>query len=171
MKNHASEKELWLVFNKKATGKPVLAYDDAVEEALCFGWIDGIIKSIDEETYARKFTPRRKNSIWSDTNIRRVKKLLAEKKMHESGLRHITPELLIRKPEPPRGSTSTELPGFIKKAFSREAGVLQFFNSLAPSHRKNYIAWISAAKQEKTRDNRIAEAVSLLKNKQKLGLK
>ena len=170
-KNHAKERELWLIFYKKSTGKPILEYEDAVEEALCFGWIDSTIKKIDETKYARKFTPRRQGSVWSDVNIRRVKKLIKEDKMQPAGKVHINPELLKRKPSAAADKKSVAVPAFIIEAFSREPEALQFFNSLAPSYRNNYIMWISAAKQDETRQKRIAEALSLLRNNQKLGLK
>jgi uncharacterized protein YdeI (YjbR/CyaY-like superfamily) len=170
-KNHALEQELWLVFYRKVTGKSLLDYDDAVEEALCFGWIDSTIKKIDDDTYARKFTPRKKGSKWSDTNIRRVQNLLRENIMEPAGLLHISPELLHRKPTQKPNISDNDIPPFILEAFSREPEVLQFFNSLAPSHRRNYVMWISAAKRDETRQKRIAESISLLMNKQKLGLK
>jgi uncharacterized protein YdeI (YjbR/CyaY-like superfamily) len=170
-KNHATERELWLIFDKKSTGKPLLDYDDAVEEALCFGWIDSIVQKIDDEKYARKFNPRRRGSNWSDTNIRRVQKLLKGNKIQPAGLAHISPELLKRKPTQKPNTLDNDIPPFILEAISREPEALQFFNSLAPSHRRNYIMWISAAKREETQQRRIAEAISLLRNKQKLGLK
>ncbi len=83
--NHKSEKEIWLIYYKKHTGKPRIPYDDAVEEALCFGWIDSIIKRIDEEKYTQKFSPRKQNSAWSDLNKKRVKKLIEEGKMTKAG--------------------------------------------------------------------------------------
>jgi len=170
-KNHAREQELWLVFNKKTAGKPVLEYEDAVEEALCFGWIDSIIQKIDAESYARKFNPRRKGSNWSDVNIRRVKKLIEENKMQPAGMVHVSPELLKRKPAKQIGLTLGDTPAFILEAFSREPEALRFFNSLAPTYRKYFILWISSAKREETRQKRIAESISLLLNKQRLGLK
>ncbi len=171
-KNHASERELWLVFHRKTTGKPVLDYEDAVEEALCFGWIDSIIQKIDEEKYARKFNPRMKGSKWSDVNIRRVKKLIEENKMQPAGMQRINPEIFNRKPDKQfSGKNPEDTPSYIKEAFSVDKDVITFFNALAPSHRKNYILWISSAKREETRNKRITEALILLKNKQKLGLK
>ncbi len=84
-KNHKSKKEIWLVQYKKATGKPSIPYVDAVEEALCFGWIDGTQKSIDGERYALRFSPRRPKSNWTETNKERARKLIAEGKMTETG--------------------------------------------------------------------------------------
>lgn len=85
-KNHDSKKEIWLIYYKKNTGKPRIPYNDAVEEAICFGWIDGKVKSIDAEKYAQRYTPRRVNSQWSVLNIERAKKMIKQKKMTKWGL-------------------------------------------------------------------------------------
>ncbi|MGB2982026.1 MAG: hypothetical protein WBC77_12350, partial [Candidatus Zixiibacteriota bacterium] len=85
-KNHSSQKEVWLIYYKKHTGKPRIPYDDAVEEALCYGWIDSTIKRIDEEKYAQKFTPRSEKSNWSELNKRRAKKMIREGRMTQAGL-------------------------------------------------------------------------------------
>jgi uncharacterized protein YdeI (YjbR/CyaY-like superfamily) len=85
-KHHADTKEIWLVYYKKASGKSGITYDESVEEALAYGWIDGIIKSIDEATHAGRFTPRKPKSNWSASNVARVKRLLAEGRMAEPGL-------------------------------------------------------------------------------------
>lgn len=85
LKNHEKVKEIWVIYYKKATGKPTIAYQDAVDEALCFGWIDGIEKSIDEERFAQRFTPRAKVSSWSEKNVGRYKMLLKEGLMTETG--------------------------------------------------------------------------------------
>lgn len=84
--NHDKKTEIWLVFYKKASGKPSIAYNDAVEEALCFGWIDSMEKGIDQERYALRFTPRNPKSKWSKSNIERVQKLIKEGKMTKAGL-------------------------------------------------------------------------------------
>ena len=84
--NHDAAKELWLVFHKKHTGKGGLTYDEAVEEALCFGWIDGILKRIDDEKHMVRFCPRRKNSIWSERNKERVRRMIEAGRMTDIGL-------------------------------------------------------------------------------------
>jgi uncharacterized protein YdeI (YjbR/CyaY-like superfamily) len=84
-KHHDRETEVWLIFYKQHTGKPRVAYEDAVEEALCFGWIDSIVRRVDDECYMQKFTPRKPNSKWSDSNRARVKKLLKAGLMTEAG--------------------------------------------------------------------------------------
>ena len=85
-KNHKSKKEIWLIQYKKATKKPSIHYVDAVEEAICFGWIDGLEKSMDSERYVLRFSPRRPKSNWTETNKERAKRMIAEGKMTEAGL-------------------------------------------------------------------------------------
>jgi uncharacterized protein YdeI (YjbR/CyaY-like superfamily) len=85
-KHHADTKDIWLVYYKKASGKSGISYEDSVQEGLAYGWIDGLTKSIDKDSYACRFTPRRSDSNWSASNIARVKKLLAEGRMAEPGL-------------------------------------------------------------------------------------
>ncbi len=89
--NHNKEKEIWLIYYKKASGKPRITYDDAVEEALCYGWIDSTVKGIDDETYAQRFSIRRAKSNWSVLNIERMKKLIRENLMTPAGLKYYTP--------------------------------------------------------------------------------
>ena len=86
VKHHNGKKEIWVVYYKKASGKSGISYDESVEEALAYGWIDGLTKRIDEASYACRFTPRKPKSNWSESNIARVKKLLAEGRMAEPGL-------------------------------------------------------------------------------------
>src|SRR5262244_2502021 len=88
-KHFQSETEIWLIYYKKHTGRPRISYDHAVEEALCFGWVDSIVKKIDDETFAQKFTPRRDGAKWSALNKRRMLKLIREGRMTESGLAKI----------------------------------------------------------------------------------
>jgi uncharacterized protein YdeI (YjbR/CyaY-like superfamily) len=97
--NHDSESEVWLVINKKQARQPGVLYDDAVEEALCYGWIDGLARSLDEGSYIQRFTPRRPRSNWSDSNKRRVRKLLTLGLMTEAGLAKIPADVLDGKPD------------------------------------------------------------------------
>ena len=87
IKNHSDSTEIWVRFYKKSSGKKALTYEEVLDQALCFGWIDGIMKSIDELSYANRFTPRRARSNWSETNIKRVTELMELGLMHESGLK------------------------------------------------------------------------------------
>jgi uncharacterized protein YdeI (YjbR/CyaY-like superfamily) len=93
--NHQSKKEIWLIQYKKATKKPSINYVEAVEEAICFGWIDGLEKSMDAERYALRFSPRRPKSNWTETNKERARKLIAQRKMTESGRAALPPELKV----------------------------------------------------------------------------
>jgi uncharacterized protein YdeI (YjbR/CyaY-like superfamily) len=92
--HHRDQREIWLIYYKKGSGKTGISYEESVEEALCFGWIDGINKGITEETYAGRFTPRRPKSPWSASNRARVARLLEEERMTEAGLVVLPPELL-----------------------------------------------------------------------------
>ncbi len=170
-KHQARETEIWLVYYKKHTGRIRIPYEDAVEEALCFGWIDSIVKRIDDERFAQKFTPRRNTAKWSALNKRRVRKLIKEGRMTESGLAKI--DLQTSYEEPPTGPRKRKLqtPAFMKEAMTAHPRAWENFTNLAPSYRRNYIGWILAAKKEETRARRLKEVVELLKQNKKLGLK
>ncbi len=84
--NHTSESEIWLIYMKKHTKKETVSYNDAVEEALCFGWIDSLVKRIDKESYMQKYTPRKPKSVWSLANKKRLEKMISEKKMTQPGI-------------------------------------------------------------------------------------
>lgn len=171
-KNHGISHEVWLIYYKKHTGKQRIPYDDAVEEALCFGWIDSTVKRIDDEKYCQKYTPRRKRSIWSDLNKNRVKKLTVLGFMREPG------KIKIREAKE-SGMWDREYPSIVRPEHSPElASALEKdpvakknFNQLAPSKRKMYIAWIALAKKEETRIKRTKEAIDLLKKGKELGMK
>ena len=94
LKNHKTKKEIWLIQYKKATKKPSINYGDAVEEAICFGWIDGLEKSMDAERYALRFSPRRPKSNWTNTNKERARKLIAEGRMTDTGRATLPPDVI-----------------------------------------------------------------------------
>jgi len=171
-KNHDRKKGIWLIYYKKHTGKPRIPYEDAVEEAICFGWIDSTVKKIDEEKYAQKFTPRKSRSRWSELNKKRAEKMIKLGKMTEAGLVKIreAKENGEWYKEAPK-SQFPAVPLEFKKALAASKKAREYFNSLAPSYRKQYIGWIAAARREETRKNRVMEAVSLLEQNQKLGMK
>ncbi|MCU0276601.1 MAG: YdeI/OmpD-associated family protein [Acidobacteria bacterium] len=170
--NGRKEREVWLVFYKRHTGKARLEYDDAVEEAICFGWIDSTIRRLDDERYAQKFTPRRPGSNWSDLNIARAKKMIAAKRMTPAGSALFAPALLRRKPAPKQArQAECQLPEAIAAALAGDEKAWTFFASLAPSYRRLYVAWVSAAKREETRQRRLAEMLATLRSGRKLGMK
>ena len=168
--NHASEREVWVVFPRKQTGERCMSYEDSVEEALCHGWIDSIIKRVDDNSYARKFTPRSDNQNWSELNKRRVAKLIQEGRMTEIGLAKIGYSSAEPKPRPAIPKVVT-LPAFMEQALRKKKKAWENFESLAPSHRRNYIVWVTWAKREETRAKRLQEAIQLLSVNKKLGLK
>ena len=171
-RHHASENEVWLIFYKKETSRPTIPYEAAVEEALCFGWIDSIIKKIDARKYARKFTPRKDNSIWSQLNKKRVNKMIEQKRMTDFGLAKIKAakkaDLWDKDPRP---KISLDIPPEFAKALARNKKAKENFDKLAPSYRKHYIGWITIAKRQETKDKRIKESITLLEKGRKLGLK
>jgi uncharacterized protein YdeI (YjbR/CyaY-like superfamily) len=174
-RNHCSKKEVWLIYYKKHTGKPSIAYDDSVEEALCFGWIDSIIKKIDDEKFARKFTPRTRKSTWSEANKKRVEKMIREGKMTEAGLAGIreaknTGEWL-KTPASARYRGKLVIPMYLKDALAANKKALDNFNKLAESYKRNFVGWVDSAKKEETRKRRLKEAIGLLERNQKLGMK
>ena len=168
--HHATEKEVWLVYYKKGSGKPSAAYHDSLEEALCFGWIDSLIQKIDEEKYARKFNPRRPGSIWSELNKHLVAKLVKEGHMTEPCLAKVDftlPEVDAPRPKRP----DLTLPDWLKAGLKVSPKAWENFNSLPPSHRRAYIGWISDAKKEETRQRRIRESIRRLEKNEQLGMK
>ena len=171
--NHEAEAEVWLVFYKKHTGRPNLPYEDAVNEALCFGWIDSLVQRIDLERYARKFTPRNVRSRWSELNKRRVKALIREGRMTSEGLAKIPDSVLRGKVDsgPRRQTKVPVLPRSIKQVLMSHPKAWKNFTSLAPSYRRLYVRWITAAQKEETRRRRTQEAIALLSQGKKLGLK
>jgi len=170
--HYGQESEVWLIFYKKGTGKPTMDYEAAVEEGLCFGWIDSIIKKIDDERYARKFTPRKEESKWSESNKRRVKRLIKNGLMTEIGMAKVKEAKESgRWDKTGRPQIPFELPEDFKAALDNNAKARKFFNGLAPSYRKQFIGWIAMAKRPETRAKRIEESIGLLKKGEKLGMK
>lgn len=168
--HHQTEREVWFTFYKKHTGQPSVPYGAAVEEALCFGWIDSLIQRVDDDKYVQKFTPRKNNRNWSALNISRMRKLIEAGRMTEAGLAVIPPGLLEAAPGP---SVQRELavPSWMEQALMAHPQAWANFNQLAPSYRRQYIGWVAAAKRDGTRQRRLEEAIVLLAQNKKLGMK
>jgi uncharacterized protein YdeI (YjbR/CyaY-like superfamily) len=172
--NHDRESEIWLVYSKRHTNQPRVEYDDAVEEALCFGWIDSIVRTIDADRYAQKFTPRQAKSKWSALNRERFARMVREGKMTAAGLAKAPPAeeaTGAAVPKPPAGEAADAVPAYIEEALRANGAAWTNFSRFASSYRRLYIRWIADAKREETRRKRLAEAVSRLERNQKLGLK
>jgi uncharacterized protein YdeI (YjbR/CyaY-like superfamily) len=165
--HHDSESEVWLVFHKRHTGRTSIDYGDAVDEALCFGWIDSLVKRLDDERFARKFTPRKLDSKWSTSNRQRYAQLRASGRLMPAGVNRPPTD---RSGDAPRPSP-TKIPPYIQEALRNRPAAWNFFQNLAPSYRRLYIAWIDSAKQETTKMRRLQEAIGLLAAGKKLGLK
>lgn len=159
-KNHDKATDVWIGFYNVKSGKKGATYKEAVDEALCFGLIDGIRKNIDEETYANRFTPRRKNSIWSDINTRRIQELIEESRMQPAGL-----AAFQTRDEKRAGIYSFEqdshklAPAFEKK-FKSNKKAWKYFTSMASWYQRTSIHWVMSAKQETTRLKRLKTLIS-----------
>lgn len=154
-KNYGKANELWIGFYNVRSGKKGVTYKQAVDEALCFGWIDGIRKNLDKESYVNRFTPRRKSSIWSDINTTRIKQLIEEGRVHSTGL-----EAFNKRVEEKAGVYSFEqdshklFPAFEKK-FKANKKAWKYFTSKAPWYQRTSIHWVMSAKQEATQLKRL----------------
>jgi len=169
--NHAREKEAWLVILKNHVARPGVHYEDAVEEAVCFGWIDGSMKPVDAETYILRFSPRKSRSIWSVSNQRRVEKLIDQGRMTEAGMAKVREakengewEAAIRRED------TSSLPENLEQALAGNASAQKNFDRLPPSQKKQYLYWIASAKTEKTRQRRIQKIVERSANDERTGV-
>ncbi len=167
--NHRGASAVWLVFWKRHTGKTCIGYEAAIETAICFGWVDSLIKSLDEDRYARKFTPRGKNSSWSAANRERALDMMRSGQMTEAGMAAVRTARengmwYLRTPP-------VEMPPELEELLDSSHDAALFFAELAPSYRKQYMAWVGQAKKPEIRYKRAEEAVRLLASHSKLPLK
>lgn len=158
--NHAKEKDLLVGFHRKGTGKPSLTWPESVDEALCFGWIDGVRKRVDETRYTIRFTPRRKTSIWSAINIARVAELRKQGRMQPAGRAAFE----ARDPKKSAIYAYENRPQALapeyEKVLRRDEAAWEFFERQPPSYRKLCAFWIMSAKKEETRQKRLAKLIS-----------
>jgi uncharacterized protein YdeI (YjbR/CyaY-like superfamily) len=154
-RHHASEKELWVGFYKVKSGRGGMVYREALDEVLCYGWIDGLVKRVDEDCYTQRFTPRRSDSTWSLVNLRRVKELIAQGRMHAAGLAAFEG----RNPRK-AGLYSFEQKPKLAPAFTRQlkanAAARAFFDAQPPGYRRLATWWVMSAKKDETRARRFA---------------
>jgi uncharacterized protein YdeI (YjbR/CyaY-like superfamily) len=158
--NYGTEKEAWLVINKKHATRPGISYEEALDEALCFGWIDGLLRSVDDETFTLRFSPRRPRSIWSEGNKDRAQRLIEQGRMTEAGLEKIreAKENGEWDKASEREDTAT-LPSDLAAALEADDLARSNWSQLAPSQKKQYLYWISSARTQETRQRRIRETV------------
>jgi uncharacterized protein YdeI (YjbR/CyaY-like superfamily) len=169
-RHHDSESEIWLVFHKLLTGVASIGYKEALDEALCFGWVDSLVKRLDDERYARKFTPRRVDSRWSEINRKRYAALKASGRLKPAGIKR-APTDRGHDPLPARFEMPSSTPACIQKALKKHPAALQHFEALSPSHQRRYLGWIESAKRDETKARRLQEAIRLLSAGKPLGLK
>jgi uncharacterized protein YdeI (YjbR/CyaY-like superfamily) len=168
-KNHATADELLVGFYKKSSGRPSLTWPESVDEALCAGWIDGVRRRIDDESYSIRFTPRRKGSVWSLINTKRVAALTADGRMLEAGLK-----AFASRDEKKTGMYSFEretatLPPAYLRSFRANARAWAFFDSQGAYFKRLAAYWVTSAKQEETRQRRFAKLVELSARGEKPG--
>jgi uncharacterized protein YdeI (YjbR/CyaY-like superfamily) len=151
---------IWLLYYKKPSGKPRIPYNDAVEEALCFGWIDSKIKRVNEDYYIQWFTPRRPGSRWSELNIKRVEKLIKEGRMRQEGL--LVYKEGMRKPQQIyniKSEANLSVPDDLMSALRNNSEAFDNFMNFPQGCRKLYVFWLNDAKRDETRRSRIARIV------------
>jgi len=168
--HHASESEVWLVFYKRHPGVASIDYKDALDEALCFGWVDSLVKRLDDRRYALKFTPRRAASRWSDPYRKRYAELKAGGRLRPAGIKR-PPTDRGYAPRPPRLPMPSRLPPYIQSALRDHSAARRYFEALPLSQRRRYLAWIESAKRRETKLRRLKEAIRLLASGKVLGLK
>ncbi|PIN75025.1 hypothetical protein COV18_04675 [Candidatus Woesearchaeota archaeon CG10_big_fil_rev_8_21_14_0_10_37_12] len=157
-KNHLKEKKVYLIKYKKHTGKPTIANKEAMEEAICFGWIDTTVKRLDDYTYQQCFMRRTDNSRWSNNTLKYAKEMIEQRKMSAEGLKRYNEGL--QKPVIDHSlPKNPDVPEDLKKALEKSKEAKENFNNFAPSTRKVYIYWIEKAKRPETRKKRIEETV------------
>ena len=169
-KHHESEFEVWLIFHKRHTGVASIDYKDAVDEALCFGWVDSLVKRLDDRRYQLKFTPRREDSRWSATNRKRYAELKASGRLRPAGINR-PPTDRGYGPRPKPLALPLKLPPYIQAALKDHPAARRHFEALSSAQRRRYFAWIESAKRDETKLRRLREAIRLLENGQVLGLK
>ena len=159
--HHETSQELWLGYYKKSTGKPSITWPESVDEALCYGWIDGIRKRVDEESYTIRFSPRRARSTWSAVNLKRVAELTTLGRMHPAGLKAFEARI-----EAKSGiyayeqREAAQLSEAQKAQFKANQSAWEFFQAQTPSYRKTATWWVVSAKREATRQKRLATLIA-----------
>jgi uncharacterized protein YdeI (YjbR/CyaY-like superfamily) len=169
-KNHASATELLVGFHKKSSGKKSITYAEALDEALCFGWIDGVRRSLDETSYQQRFTPRRARSIWSLVNVKHVERLKKDGRMHAAGL------AAYEQRDPKRTgifsfeNTPRELSAECEKEFRKTKGAWEYFQTYPPYLKKTVSYWVMSAKKEETRSARLRRLIECSARGERIGV-
>jgi uncharacterized protein YdeI (YjbR/CyaY-like superfamily) len=158
-KNHKTESELLVGYYKVGSGKPSMSWSQSVDEALCFGWIDGIRKSIDNERYCIRFTPRKATSIWSNINIKKVEQFIQNGLMTQSGLEVFKNRKISKSGIYSFENRPAKLNDSFENLFKTNVGAWEFFINQAPSYQRTIFYWIMSAKQESTQLSRLNKTI------------
>ncbi len=166
--NHMKESELLVGFYKVGSGKASMTWPQSVDEALCFGWIDGVRKNIDEESYSIRFTPRKPTSIWSSINIKKVAELTEKGLMKPAGIAAFEKRSENKSCIYAYENEPVKLSPELEKKFKSEKSAWKFFSSQAPSYQKTVVHWIMKAKQEATQIKRLEQAIDASANNKRV---
>lgn len=158
--NHQKELVLWVAYYRKTTGKPSVTWEETVDEALCFGWIDGVRRSFDDESFGIRFSPRKPTSVWSRRNIDRVEVLKAEGRMTKAGLDAYAHKDVHVHSGYAVGQRPKDLPEDLAVEFRRQPEAWAFYESQPAGYREQTTFWVTSAKQEETRQRRLAELIA-----------
>lgn len=158
--NHDKETELLVGYYKVKSGIPSMTWSQSVDQALCFGWIDGVRRSIDEQSYQIRFTPRRKDSVWSPVNLEKIEKLSKEGLMHPAGIEIFKSRKASKPQDYAFRKKDLSLPDDFESQFKKNEKAWTYFDSLAPSYKKLSIHWVISAVQEKTKIKRLNELIA-----------
>ncbi len=167
--NHDKEKELWVGFHKKGSGKPSITWPESVDQALCFGWIDGVRKSLGETSYMIRFTPRKRRSIWSAVNIKRVGELTGLGLMQPAGLAAFEQREEKKSQVYAYEQADSKLDDAYEQRFRENPQAWDFFQSQAPWYRRTTSWWVMSAKREETRLRRLAALMEASAKRERLG--
>jgi uncharacterized protein YdeI (YjbR/CyaY-like superfamily) len=160
-RHHATAAELWVGFHKKGSGRPSITWPESVDQALCFGWIDGVRRRLDDERYVIRFTPRRKGSIWSSINLARVEELTRLGLMRPAGVRaHGSREPASSGVYSYEQRKTARLPAALLAKFKRNRKAWAYFQAQPPGYRQTAVWWVVSAKQDATRDRRLETLIA-----------
>ena len=159
-RHHATERELYIGFYRKGTGKQGLSYRDAVEESLAYGWIDGVVRRLDDERYVQRYTPRRPRSNWSLVNIRRVEELIRAGRMTPAGLAAFEAREEKRSGVYAYENRPTELSAEQQRVFRANPSAWRYFQDETPSYRRTVTWWVWSARREETRRRRLETLIA-----------
>jgi uncharacterized protein YdeI (YjbR/CyaY-like superfamily) len=168
-KNHAVATELWVGFYKKDSGRGGMTYPESVDEALCFGWIDGILKAVDTASYTHRFTPRKPGSTWSKINVGHVARLKAAGRMHASGLAAFAARTAAKTGIYSFEQRPQKLPAAFEKIFRAKKKAWTFWSAQPPGYQRVAIWWVISAKQETTRRRRLDQLIADSAARRRLG--